>query len=323
MPNLNVLEARQSEVEQVADLAQRSFESPNNDEIKTALNKYRVYANDLVSRKFSPSEIPAAVLRNMGVNLGTNNIRELLQGKPTIADFDLTQGGIVNRNYMQIQLFREADRTVSTEVKHPRATPEYLDPKYALDFTQEDRVRLATGQPLGRLVKTEAPHYGTMEYCFAGFDPRMNTLALVPRQEVTESKYILGGYADPTQLAEIMRGGAARIENCKQYGDEFGANVYYDPVTREFVADEKSKVYKEPHLHPFFAKQLSPDELNKFRSGQAINARHIKNKKGECPFMTLQVNRNNNQGYFSYQNQALRQSYVQAQEQKQGLGPKI
>lgn len=39
--------------------------------------------------------------------------------------------------------------------------------------------------------------------------------------------------------------------------------------------------------------------------------------------MTLQVNRNNNQGYFSYQNQALRQSYVQAQEQKQGLGPKI
>lgn len=43
MPNLNVLEARQSEVEQVADLAQRSFESPNNDEIKTALNKYRVY----------------------------------------------------------------------------------------------------------------------------------------------------------------------------------------------------------------------------------------------------------------------------------------
>ena len=120
MPNLNVLEARQSEVEQVADLAQRSFRVPDNDEIKTALNKYRVYANDLVSRKFSPSEIPAAVLRNMGVNLGTNNIRELLQGKPTIADFDLTQSGIVNRNYMQIQLFREADRTVSTEVKHPR-----------------------------------------------------------------------------------------------------------------------------------------------------------------------------------------------------------
>lgn len=299
-------------------------ENPKDADARKAVQPYRVSGRQLDKVKFDKSEMPWDEWTAMGITRDRieKNITPLMQGKtfPELLDVKMKFGDSTEfSGQYALRMNRDENGVASGNFFSPKVRPEFEDPRWAQEFSQEEKNRLAAGIPLDRTVGVENPLTGEREYRFAAFDPVTNHLELIPTKDIQLEEWAFRTRLDGTQLAELAMGHKAFIQNGKMgaEGVEFSGNIQYDPYKEAYVASDMK--FAKPYISPNIREQLTGEQYKTLMEYGAIDGRQLKNRNGENYNSDIRMSsRTNSLEWGNFLGQRQEQNQVQAQAQNQG-----
>lgn len=294
---------------------------PKDGDARKAVQPYRTSGRQLDRIKFDKYEIPFEQISNVTGQPRSEiekNIRPVMEGKPypdlMAVNHKLPDGTTICGD-QAFRMQRDAGGVAGGEFYALKPIPEFEEAKWAQEFTQEEKNRMAAQKPLDRLIAFEKDN--GREYCFAVFNPLTNHIEPVSPKDISLEEWAFRSKLSDTQMQELSRGHKVFIEKGKVGPDaaEFSGKAQYDPYQERYVASDMS--FQKPYINQHLKDQLTKDDYIKMMAYEAIDGRKYESRNGQKYNSDIRISKQTNMpewGNFLGQNQNQTQGQAQAKE---------